>query len=363
MKLIEKQKELESVCKSIKFGDVIAIDLEFMRQRTFYGILCLIQVNVNGECFAIDPLSEDINLKPFLKILKSRWITKIFHSSRQDLEIIFQEFGFIPKSIFDTQLMANFLGYNFNASYAGLVKDLLGEELSKEQQMSNWKKRPLTDEQLQYAINDVKYLTNVYEILKEQLETEKKFKYFKKEMKDVLSKKEYYDPDKQDLFKKFSLDNKNPAYRNNLETLVNWRDKRAKERNIPRSFVLKDAIVNEISKQDPQNIKHLQDILENYNIRSTGFARAILKLLQNQKIRKFRKSKYIDNRLDEQQKTLLTLSQNLLKEIANENNIRAELIINQASLKDIILKKEKLKNILYGWRYDIFGKFLKKAIR
>ncbi len=334
-----------------------------MREKTFYGTLCLIQVNVRGDNFAIDPLLDEIDLKPFIKILKSRWITKILHSSRQDLEIIFQEFKIVPKSIFDTQLMANFLGDNFNISYASLAKDLLGVDLSKEQQRSNWQRRPLTQEQLEYALNDVRYLPEIYEILKQQLISENKIKYFLQEMKSVLKKKEFYNIEKQDLFKKFSMENKNQIYRNNLETLVLWRDKLAKERNIPRSFILNDSLLNEIAKENPRNTGDLRNILASQNIQNSKFVNRVLELLKNQKIRKLKKIKYVDNRLSEAQKKIYKKSQGLLRDAANHNSIRSELIINQTDLKSIILKKVRLKKTLFGWRYKVFGKFLKKLLK
>ena len=357
-KLIKTQENLKTFCKSIKRGDVIAVDLEFMRVRTFYPILCLIQINLNDELFAIDALAKDMNLKPFAKILKKRSVTKIIHSSSQDLEVLFQEFRFVPRSIVDTQLMANFLGFNYNTSYASLVKTFSNKELSKEQQRSNWQKRPLTKEQLEYALNDVKYLPKIYYSLKNQLEEEGKLKYFLKEMKNVLKNKTY-DVNKYDIYKNFSFNNNNFLYQSNLITLIKWRDKKAKEVNIPRSFILKDVVLNEIAKRNPQNVKQVDKIFDEYNIKNRRAKFKIIFLLQNCKIVK-KKKKILDRRLSEKQKIIYAKAQKLLLEKGEENNIRPEMIISQLELKNIILGHVRLKKLLSNWRYKLFGKYLKK---
>ncbi len=360
--LIEKQEDLKLLCCSIKKGDIVAIDIEFMRNKTFYPILCLIQINIKGKNFAIDPLSKDIDLKPFAKILKNKGIIKILHSSFQDLEILFQELRLIPKSLFDTQAMANFLGFNYNISYASLVKELLDEDLSKEQQRSDWKKRPLTFQQVEYALNDVEYLPQIYKILKDKLIEQNKLKYFLEEMKNILGKKSY-DINKQDLFKKFPLINKSPEYCQSVKTLILWRDKLAKEKDIPRSFVLKDAVLNEIAKKNPRSKEELVKIFASQNIRNTRSINKILNLLKGQKkIKKNKKIKFVNLKLNESQKVIYQEAQNLLASKSDDNKIRPEIIVNQSDLKQIILKNIKLKKVLFGWRYLVFGKYLKKII-
>ena len=358
--LIQKQQDLKALCKSIKRGDIIAIDLEFMRQTTFYPILCLIQINFNSQYFIIDVLAEDLNLKPFAKILKSRSITKILHSSFQDLEVIFGKFKLIPRATFDTQLMANFLGYNFNISYVSLVEDLFNSTISKEEQMSDWQKRPLSSSQIEYAINDVKYLPEIYQILKKRLEEQNKLNYFLAETKLVLKKN--YNINKQNIFRKFSLTTKNAAYFTKLKSLILWRDKVAKEKNIPRSFILKDDILNEIAKNDPKNLKQLKEILDLQKAKRTNLGKDILAVLKKAKTNKKLKAKVLNNKLSEKQKTIYQKAQNLLQEKSSSYQIRPELIINQGDLKQIILKNLKLKKALFGWRYVVFGKELKKLI-
>ena len=365
MSIIIKQDQLQDLCQEIKKCKLIAIDIEFMRSRTFYPILCLIQVDVpNIGGFIIDALSNQINLKPFAKILKSSKVTKVLHCATQDLSVILHELKVAPKSVIDTQLMANFLGYNFNISYANLVSQLLDKELNKEQQRSDWQKRPLSEQQIAYALNDVKYLIKIYQILEQKLVKQGKLKYFLIEMKSCLDKRKY-NINKQDLFKKFNLDNKTVQYQRNLKNLVLWRDKLAKAKNIPRTFILKDNIVSDIAKRSPDNFEKLKKIFKANNIRKYHFSDEILAILKKEKLKsaKGKKIDFVDNRLSEKQKNIYKLAQDLLEKKSQDFEIVPQLIISQNNLKKIILKKIKLKTILDNWRYQIFGKELKNLIK
>jgi ribonuclease D len=361
-KLIQKQADLKSACKAIKRAELVAIDLEFMRYKTFYPLLCLIQVNVNDEgCFAIDPLAQDIDLKPFAKILKKKSITKVLHSSYQDLEVLYRDLGFVPKSIFDTQLMGNFLDFDFNVSYASLVKQLADAEICKDQQRSDWKQRPLSEEQIVYALNDVEYLPRIYNTLIQRLKDEGKFKFFLKETKAVSKKN--YDIDKQDIFKNFAINHKNIEYRSNLRALLEWRDESAKTRDIPRSFVLKDNFLNDIAKKDPRNKRELDEVFSEQNFRSDRIKNKVFSILKGRKlIKKYKKTGFVSSRLSDEQKVLVSKAQNLLKKRASEYKMRPELVINQSDLRSIILQNVKLKTILSGWRYEVFGKDLKNLL-
>lgn len=362
MSLIDHQQDLDRICQSIKKDEIIGLDIEFLRHNTFYPILCLIQINISGQLYAIDPLNKKLNLKPFVKILKNRHIKKVLHSSFQDIWVFFQEFKIIPKSVFDTQIMANFLEFKFSISYAQLVKELLDHEISKEHQRSDWKQRPLHKDQLEYALNDVKYLPQIYQILSEKLNTENKLEYFLEEMKNILKKKNY-DVKKQDLYKKFSLTNKSANFQANIKNLVIWRDKIAKSKNIPRSFVLKDPLLSEIAKKHPQNKAELQQILATQNFKNPRLSEQILDLLRKRKkIKETKQIKKPNLFLSEEEKALYKKIQNLLLSRAKANNIRPEFIVNQEDLKQIFLKNVKLKQILSGWRYQIFGKYLKNYL-
>lgn len=362
MSLINNTDQLKKICKSIQKNDIIGLDIEFLRHNTFYPILCLIQININGQLFAIDPLDKNLELKPFIKILKNRHIKKVLHSSFQDIWVLFQEFKIIPKGLFDTQIMANFLGLNFNISYANLVKELLQEDISKEYQRSDWQKRPLDENQIIYALNDVRYLPQIYQILEQKLVAENKMKYFLEEMENILKKKNY-DVKKQDLYKKFSLENKSPRYNAIVKSLVIWRDKIAKKRNIPRSFILKDFTINDIAKKAPKNTDELHNILIKQNIKNSRLVNEIFQLVKKyHKLKNDQKNKNQSQYLNEEEKILYKEMQNTLVNQAKINNIRPEFIVNQEDLKQIFFKKVKIKKALKGWRYKVIGQHLKNYL-
>ncbi len=366
IKKINNQKDFENLCKSITKDDIVAFDLEFMRNKTFYPILCLIQINISDKgTYIIDPFLDNFNIKPFAKILQNRKIKKVLHSSFQDLIVLFQETKIIPRATFDTQIMANFLGFDFNISYAAIVKEFLNEEINKEQQVSNWKKRPLHESQIEYAAIDVKYLLKIYKIMESMLADQGKMKYFLKEMKNILKKKEY-NLEKQDPFKKFSFINKNAQYQSSVTALVKWRDVIAREKDIPRSFVLKDLALDRMAKKIPDNISNLDKILNIYNInKKPNIKQDILNLLQKSRLspKKAKKIKLEAYKMRARHQKIYQNAQDILLSNSEESKISSKFIINSPDLKDIILGNISLKKILFGWRYKIFGKDLKYFLK
>ena len=169
MKVIDSTAALTEFCHSLQNREFITIDLEFLREKTYYAKLCLIQVGAADDAAVIDPLAEGLDLSPFVELLKNPGITKVFHSGRQDIEILYMLTGFIPEPLFDTQIAAMVCGYGDSVSYETLVKKICDVELDKSSRLSNWSIRPLDKSQLCYALSDVTHLVNVYQALREQL--------------------------------------------------------------------------------------------------------------------------------------------------------------------------------------------------
>ncbi len=275
--------------------------------------------------------------------------------------VLYNEAKIKPKSVFDTQIMANFLGFDFNISYGNLVNKLLGKELSKELQRSNWKNRPLSDMQLKYAATDVKYLIKIYKIMAEKLSKSEKSKYFLKETNN-FSKNKDYNLEKQDPYKKFSFANKNIQYEVNVKALVKWRDKIARDKNIPRSFVLNNIHLDKIAKSNIRRIESLNKIIKNNQIRLGSSNRdnvfAILEknLLKPEKGRKITNTA---NKIEKRHKKIYQNTQDLLLKTSKTHNIAPEFIVCSNDLRNMILRNISIKKTLKGWRYRIFGKNLK----
>jgi ribonuclease D len=364
----------------------VAIDTEFMCRSTYYPVLCLLQINVNGSCYAIDVMEANIDLRPFFKILNNKSIIKIFHCATQDLEVFANHaknipIKFSPKSIVDTQLMANFCGFKYNIGYAALVKHFLNIDLSKALQKSNWALRPLRQEQVEYALDDVLYLTNIYQLMKVELSDGNKFDWFLRESKVTLRKSR--GNNKPDLCNKFFNYKKKNYHLENIKLMVLWRDNLAKLHNVPRSFILKDKSLDYISRIEPKTTKDFQEIDIHSRISKSKIKKEIIDLLHNKigkkgsnflkdlgkKLMKFLRNynnKILHNnanfRMNKTQEDLYNKAKILLLNKSTYHNLSPELITNQNNLKQIILNNKKARKKLSGWRFIVYGKDLYKLL-
>jgi ribonuclease D len=365
MPLINQQNQLQEICNLIIKHKITAIDTEFIRENTYLPILCLIQINVVGKCYVVDALSQ-LDLSPFLSIINNPEIVKIFHSSRQDLEILIANFPnqIFPKNIFDTQIMAALCGLGSVASYSKLAKDLLGKEVCKDLQRSNWQERPLHPRQIEYAQTDVLYLSEIYQILKVKLVADKKISWANEEMNLNIQKA----INDNNLFKNFSLISKKPIYCENIILLVNWRDKTAQKHNVPRSFVFKDNILQIIAASNPNNIEELEKCNIKTRISNSkfkeNFLSEIVELLNNKpknlSLEKLQPK--IIFKLNQNQKDLYQQARTLLQSQAEKHQINPELIINQTNLQQIISGNKSIDDVLRGWRFEVFGEELRNLV-
>jgi ribonuclease D len=359
---IFKQEQLVEICHLINKNKIVAIDTEFVRETTYKPVLCLIQINVEGECYLIDALSG-LDLQPFFAILNDPEIIKIIHSSRQDIEVLLQNFPeqTKPQSIFDTQIMAALSGVGFAISYSNLAKNLLDEDIDKNHQRSDWQKRPLTKEQIEYARIDVLHLPKIYQILKTKLAEQNKLDWAVQEMDLNIAKALA----KDDLCKNFSFINKSAIYRENVTKLVKWRDDLARKYNVPRSFVIKDDLLDKIAFSNPKTIDQLAKCGFKTKI-SQPIEEEIINLLQDKNypidFQLEKEELQISSKLSEEQKIIYQKSRALLISQAEKFQISPELIINQSSLQAIISGNKSVDKILSGWRYPVFGEELEKLI-
>ena len=368
MPLITKQNQLIEICDLIHQHKITAIDTEFIRENTYLPILCLIQINVDEKCYVVDALSN-LDLSPFLKILSDQKITKIFHSARQDMEVLMMNFpGKIsPQTIFDTHIMAALCGLGNTVSYSNLANDLLEKEVSKDWQRSDWQKRPLHLEQIEYAKTDVLHLPEIYKILQDKLSEGSKSAWAEEEMDLGIKKAIASD----DLCKNFSLANKSQTYQENVNLLVGWRDQKAKWHNVPRSFIFRDEILERIAARNPRDIESLEKCGLKTRVSDADFKQKflaeIIDLLKNKKPSTAeeanRSSLKTTFRLNESQKELYQKSRILLQDQATKHQISPELIINQTNLQHLILGSKLVDEVLFGWRYLVLGEALEALIK
>ena len=252
MHVITTQAELETVVGEFEKSAFVTVDTEFIRETTFWPELCLIQIASPGVTALIDPLSSNIDLDPFFRLMANEAVTKVFHAARQDIEIVFHRGGLIPHPVFDTQVAAMVCGFGDSVSYDQLVQRITGKHLDKSSRFTDWRHRPLSEKQLTYALADVTHLIDVYQHLKVELERENRAHWLNEEM-DVLTSRETYDPKPEDAWKRLKMRLRKPQELAVVQAVSTWRELEARERNVPRGRVLKDDAIYEIAQQQPRD--------------------------------------------------------------------------------------------------------------
>ena len=335
---------------------VLAIDTEFIRENTYYPSLCLIQIAGSDFASAIDPLSG-VDLSIIWKLLENKNILKVFHAARQDIEIFLNLTGKIPYPIYDTQIAAMFCGLGDQIGYEGLVNKFLGLSVNKELQFTNWLQRPLSKNQIDYAVSDVTHLIKIYPIITKLINDSNRTEWVEKEMQSI-SDQSLYKIDPLDIWKRIKLKNSKPKTLNLLKYLAAWRENECKEKNIPRNKLIRDDVLVNISYQSPQTIIELKKIRAFPKQLSHKNCNDIIETIQNANriiqedwpnvIKTYKKSNISSNSLE-----LLKL---LLKFSSEESGLAEKLIANNDDLRDLIEAKNNDLRVFKGWRNDIFGK-------
>ena len=242
MQIIENQAELESLCQVLKKQKFVTIDSEFVREKTYFSKLCLLQVGWIDDAAIVDPLSNWLNLEPFFAIMQDKNILKVFHSGRQDIEIFYNLSGKIPQPVFDTQIAAMVCGFGASVSYSTLVAEVTKVELDKSSRLTDWSKRPLDVKQLEYALRDVTYLIPCYLYLDKYLKEHNRKEWIKEEIA-ALCDEEIYKPDPESAWLKIRHSVHGAQFLAVLKELAAWRERRAVKFNTPRHTIMKDDIL------------------------------------------------------------------------------------------------------------------------
>ncbi|GHC68459.1 ribonuclease D [Limoniibacter endophyticus] len=257
MKLITRQADLESAIEALSSAEFITIDTEFMRESTFWPQLCLIQMAApDGPEVLVDPIGGELDLKPFFGLMANEKVLKVFHAARQDIEIIHHLGGLIPSPVFDTQIAAMVCGFGDSVSYDQLVSRTTGGQIDKTSRFTDWARRPLSEQQLEYALADVTHLIGVYEYLRNQLERENRTHWMAEEL-GTLTAISTYDQPPEEAWKRLKLRLKKPQELAIVREVAAWREREARARDVPRSRVIKDDAIFEIGQQQPKTTEAL----------------------------------------------------------------------------------------------------------
>jgi ribonuclease D len=258
MDLIKTTDALAAACTRLAAHPFVTVDTEFLRETTYYPRLCLIQMAGPdpADAYLIDPLAEGIDLEPFMALMADRNVVKVFHSARQDLEIIWNLGGLVPEPLFDTQIAAMVCGYGDSVSYEQLVNDLAKARVDKSSRFTDWSRRPLTDAQLTYALSDVTHLVIVYEALLEQLKKNGRLDWLSEEM-EILTSPETYQADPDNAWRRLAGRLRKAKEVAVLMEVAAWREREAQSRDVPRGRILKDDALIDVAVSAPRSVEAL----------------------------------------------------------------------------------------------------------
>lgn len=349
--------ELAAFCDRIKGQPFIAVDTEFMRETTYWPKLCLIQAATPTDEAVIDPLADGMDLEPFLEILRDEAILKVFHAARQDVEI-FNNLQAMPRPLFDTQIAGMAAGFGEQIAYDALVRQMLKIELDKSSRFTDWARRPLTDNQLTYALADVTHLARLYPMLRERLEREGRLGWVTDEMAD-LTDPANYDVEPENAWKRLRPRRHTAKYLAVYRAVAAWRERTAQLRDQPRGRILKDEAIDEIATQAPTDadgLDRLRSVPKGFSGSRFGpdLVAAIREALRDPEayapvIERSRQA------ASPAAGAVVELLKVLLKARAEEAGVASKLIATVSDLEQIANDDEAEVGALKGWRREAFG--------
>ncbi len=356
MKMIDTTDALNKACARLSQHEFVTLDTEFMRETTFYSKLCLIQMASPEEDVLIDPLAHDLDLSAFFALMRNEAVMKVLHAGRQDIEIFWHQDQCIPSPAFDTQIAAMVCGYGDSVSYEQLAHDLAKARIDKSSRFTDWSQRPLSDAQLHYARSDVTHLRDVYLALKTKLDESGRAHWLADEMR-ILTSPSTYDMKPEDAWQRLKGRIRKPRDQALLMELSTWRELEARERNVPRSRVLKDDAVIDIVTAAPRSVEALG------KLRSipSGFERSragtdILAAVEAGFGRDLKTLPSLERgeRRNNNSATVELLKV-LLKMVAETEGVAPKVLANVDDLEAIAQDDAAEVPALNGWRLPVFG--------
>tara|TARA_R100001039_G_scaffold38552_1_gene40469 strand:- start:12 stop:1169 length:1158 start_codon:yes stop_codon:yes gene_type:complete len=360
MKTITTTADLAQFCEEAARHDYVTVDTEFLRERTYYSKLCLVQLAMPGtddsNAVLVDPLADGISLEPLYDLFRDTSVVKVFHAARQDLEIFYVDAKVFPEPLFDTQVAAMVCGFGEQVGYETLVRKIAHESLDKTSRFTDWSRRPLTDAQKTYALADVTHLRQIYEFLARKLEQTGRARWVAEELETLLSPDTYV-TQPQDAWKRVKTRTNSPKFLAIVRELAAFREDYARTRNIPRNRVFKDDALVELASLKPSNGEELNRArLLLREARKGEIAEGILKAVAAGVACKAADMPQPDRKRDKLQvnPALADLLRVLLKAKTESAGVAAKLIASASDL-DMLSAGERDVQAVRGWRHEVFG--------
>lgn len=346
--------DLESFVEQISPAPWLAMDTEFMRESTYYPILCLIQIATDEVSACIDVLSLD-HIDPLLELLQQNSQLKIFHSCRQDLEVLYAEYQLIPQPLFDTQVAASILGLDEQISYAELVAQKSSIHLAKTESRTDWKRRPLSDAQIDYALDDVVHLGPLYKKLESDLIMKKRTPWLAEECDKLLLPSNYYVAPEEAWHQVKGIGRLSAKQFYYVREIAHWREQSAQTKNLPRRWILPDPAILEACQLKDFSGESISQCLREHAPKSMRHSNNISEILQqsipSDMVDNLQEP--ADNRLSKEQKALIKELMEFTRNRADQINTSASLLANRKSLVNLVLGKQS--RVDSGWRKSQIG--------
>ena len=360
MKTLTTEAELDAFCTMAQMYPFVTIDTEFLRERTYYSKLCLLQIAVPGTCVddavLVDPLSPDMRLEPLYRLFRDTSVVKVFHAARQDLEIFWNDAKIFPTPLFDTQVAAMVCGFGEQVGYETLVRKIVKEQVDKSSRFTDWSRRPLTDAQKTYAIEDVTHLRGVYLFLKEELERTDREAWVVEETQS-LTDPAIYDVVPSEAWRRIKTRTSSNKFLAYVRELAAFREQYAQTRNVPRNRVYKDDAMVELASTKPTTQEDLsKSRLLLREARKGEISDGILNAIKTVNAmdpETFPKLPKSNDKL-QVNPALADLLRVLLKAKSEGSDVAQKMIANTSELDALAGGQRDLPS-LKGWRMDVFG--------
>ena len=359
---IDKPEQLTDLCNRIKREPWIALDTEFLREKTYYPVFCLLQIATPEWVVCVDPIAL-ADLSELFEVINNPDIIKVLHSCRQDMEIFYQETGEVTAPVFDTQIAAPLLGFQENPGYAMLVSSFLNVNLSKTHTRADWTIRPLSEAQIQYAADDVIYLCKIYQTICQKLESLGRLDWLEKDF-ELLKNSELYQISPVNAWKKIKGRNRLTGKQLSIvQTLCEWREQTAQSENRPKNWLIRDDLLLELAKFQPETENDLSKIRSMNERTVRRYGKVICRLLNEAKQRT---PIPVDNKKSAKkrpkQEAVLDVLTAVVRMRADENSLNPMILASRKDLEKLLSAEEE-SSLLLGWRYSMVGKELQGLLK